>query len=155
MEKGELQTAFEKYNEFNKQFVKEQNSHINFKELASLIKNQESDYRKRFLIHSNEYIFHLAVEEIALFYSMQGVTFAVTFNKREYPVNFSLENLKEQLHPEKFFKINRQFILNIDAIKRVHFYFNGKLKLEIEPPHNEDIIVGKDKAALFKRWMDN
>lgn len=155
VEKGELQTAFEKYNEFNKQFVKEQNSHINFKELASLIKNQKTDYRKRFLIHSNEYIFHLAVEEIALFYSMQGVTFAVTFNKREYPVNFSLENLKEQLHPEKFFKINRQFILNIDAIKRVHFYFNGKLKLEIEPPHNEDIIVGKDKAALFKRWLDN
>lgn len=155
VEKGELQTAFEKYNEFNKQFVKEQNSHINFKELASLIKNQESDYRKRFLIHSNEYIFHQAVDEIALFYSMQGVTFAVTFNKREYPVNFSLENLKEQLHPEKFFKINRQFILNIDAIKRVHFYFNGKLKLEIEPPHNEDIIVGKDKAALFKRWLDN
>ena len=96
VEKGELQTAFEKYNEFNKQFVKEQNSHINFKELASLIKNQESDYRKRFLIHSNEYIFHQAVDEIALFYSMQGVTFAVTFNKREYPVNFSLENLKEQ-----------------------------------------------------------
>ena len=61
---------------------------------------------------------------------MQGVTFAVTFNKREYPVNFSLENLKEQLHPEKFFKINRQFILNIDAIKRVHFYFNGNLKLK-------------------------
>ena len=55
---------------------------------------------------------------------MQGVTFAVTFNKREYPVNFSLENLKEQLQPEKFFKINRQFIVNIDAIKRVHFYFN-------------------------------
>lgn len=154
VEKGELQTAFEKYNEFNKQFVKEQNSHINFKELASLIKNQESDYRKRFLIHSNESFFHLPVEEIALFYSMQGITFAVTFEKREYPVNFSLESLKEQLHPDNFFKINRQFIVNIDAIKRVHSYFNGKLKLEIKPSQTEDIVVGKDKAAAFKRWMD-
>jgi two-component system response regulator LytT len=44
--------------------------------------------------------------------------------------------------------------VNIDAIKRVHSYFNGKLKLEIEPSHKEDIIVGKDKAAAFKRWLD-
>ena len=42
----------------------------------------------------------------------------------------------------------------MDAIKRVHSYFNGKLKLEIEPSHAEDIIVGKDKASAFKRWMD-
>ena len=84
---------------------------------------------------------------------MQGITFAVTFEKREYPVNFSLESLKEQLNPDIFFKINRQFIVNIDAIKRVHSYFNGKLKLEIKPSHTEDIIVGKDKAAAFKRWM--
>ncbi|MCP4552844.1 MAG: response regulator transcription factor [Bacteroidetes bacterium] len=154
VEKEELQIAFEKYQHYNKQFIQEKNSNIDFKELADLIKNEKSDYRKRFLIQSNESFFHLPVEEIALFYSMQGITFAVTFEKREYPVNFSLESLKEQLNPDIFFKINRQFIVNIDAIKRVHSYFNGKLKLEIEPSHAEDIIVGKDKAAAFKRWMD-
>jgi hypothetical protein len=88
------------------------------------------------------------------FYSMQSITFVVTFKKREYPVNFSLESLKDQLHPDNFFEINRQFIVNIDAIKRVHSYFNGKLKLEIKPSHAEDIIVGKDKASAFKPWMD-
>ena len=44
--------------------------------------------------------------------------------------------------------------VNIDAIKRVHSYFNGKLKLEIEPSHGEVIIVGKDKASTFNRWID-
>ena len=154
VEKEELQIAFEKYQHYNKQFIQEKNSNIDFKKLADLIKNEKSDYRKRFLIQSNESFFHLPVEEIALFYSMQGITFAVTFEKREYPVNFSLESLKEQLNPDIFFKINRQFIVNIDAIKRVHSYFNGKLKLEIEPSYAQDIVVGKDKAAAFKRWMD-
>lgn len=154
VEKDELQTAFEKYHQYNTPFIKEQNSNIDFSELASLIKSRKPEYRKRFIIQSNESFFHISVDEIAFFYSMQGVTFAVTFNKREYPVNFSLENLKEQLHPDIFFKINRQFIVNIEAIKRVHSYFNGKLKLEIQPSHSEDIIVGKDKAAAFKRWMD-
>ncbi|MDB0603566.1 LytTR family DNA-binding domain-containing protein [Tenacibaculum maritimum] len=154
IEKDELQVAFEKYQQNNLPLIQERNSNIDFKELTSLIKSKKPEYRKRFLIQSNESFFHLAVEEIALFYSMQGVTFAITFEKREYPVNYSLENLKEQLHPDNFFKINRQFIVNIDAIKRVHSYFNGKLKLQIEPSHTEDIVVGKDKAAAFKRWMD-
>ena len=154
VEKDELQTAFERYQHYNKQFIQEKNSNIDFKELASLIKSEKPNYRKRFLIQSNESFFHLPVEDIALFYSMQGITFAVTFEKREYSVNFSLENLKDQLQPDNFFKINRQFIVNIDAIKRVHSYFNGKLKLEIKPSHAEDVIIGKDKAASFKRWMD-
>lgn len=154
VEKDELQTAFEKYQHYNKQFIQEKNSNIDFSELAALIKSEKTEYRKRLLIQSNESFFHLPVDDIALFYSMQGITFAVTFEKREYAVNFSLESLKDQLQPDNFFKINRQFIVNIDAIKRVHSYFNGKLKLEIIPSHAEDIIVGKDKAAAFKRWLD-
>lgn len=154
IEKEELQTAFEKYNSYNTKFIQEQQSTIDFNDLANLIKNKKTDYRKRFLIQSNESFFYLPIEDIAIFHSIQGITFAVTFEKREYPINFSLESLKEQLHSDKFFKINRQFIVNINAIKRVHSYFNRKLKLEIKPPHTKDIIVGKDKAAAFKRWLD-
>ena len=155
IEKDELQAAFEKHMQYNKQFIQEKNSNIDFSELASLIKNEKSEYRKRFLIQSNESFFHLPIEEIALFYSMQGITFAVTFEKREYPINFSLENLKEQINPEVFFKVNRQIIINFESIKRVHSYFNGKLKLETHPSHSEDIVIGKDKAADFKRWLDS
>ena len=155
IEKDELQSAFEKYEAYNKQFIEERYSSIDFAEIASLIQHEKTDYRKRFLIHSNDSFFHLPTEQIAFFYSMQGITFAVSFEKREYPINFSLENLKEQLDPGAFFKINRQFIINIDAIKRVHSYFQGKLKLETKPSHSDDIIVGKDKAAAFKRWMDS
>ena len=155
IEKDELAKAFEKYKQYNKQFIKEKNSTTDFNELASLIKNERQEYRKRFLIQSNESFFHLPIEQIALFYSLQGISFAVTFEKREYPINYSLESLKEQLNPDIYFKINRQFIVNIAAIKKVHAYFQGKLKLETKPAHAEDIIVGKDKAAAFKRWLDN
>jgi DNA-binding LytR/AlgR family response regulator len=154
VEKDELQAAFEKYNRFSKQFLAERNSGIDYNELATIIKNEKIEYRKRFLIQSNESFFYLPVEQIALFYSMQGITFAVTFERREYPVNFSLAGLMEQLSPEQFFKINRQFIVSIDAIHKVHSSFQGKLVLETKPEHSEDILVGKDKAALFKQWLD-
>lgn len=154
IDKDELQAAFEKFQQYNKPFIQEINSSIDFVELASLIKNEKSEYRKRFLIQSNESFFYLPIAQIALFYSIQGITLAVTFEKREYPINFSLENLKEQINPEVFFKVNRQMIINIESIKRVHSYFNTKLKLETQPTHSEDIIIGKDKAASFKKWLD-
>jgi DNA-binding LytR/AlgR family response regulator len=154
IEKDELQTAFEKYYQYNKQFIQEKNVRIDYEELAILIQTKKKEYRKRFLIQSNESFFHLPIAEIALIYSMQGVSFAVTFEKREYPVSFSLESLKEQLNPDLFFKVNRQIIINIETIKRVHTYFNGKLKLETQPSHSEDIFIGKDKAARFRCWLD-
>ena len=154
IEKDELETAFQKFNEYNKSFVQEQNTSVDFTELASLISSQKTEYRKRFLIQSNESFFHLSVEKIAYFYSVAGVTLAVTFDKREYPINFSLESLKEQLNPDLFFKVNRQIIINIESIQKVHSYFNNKLLIETQPKHKEEILIGKDKTASFKKWLD-
>jgi len=151
IESDELETAFQKFNEYNKSVIKEQNTNIDFTELASLIKSQKTEYRKRILIQSNESFFHLSVEKIAFFYSISGVTLAVTFEKREDPINFSLEILKEQLNPDSFFKVNRHIIINIESIQKVHSYFNNKLLIETTPSHKEEIIIGKDKTASFKR----
>lgn len=154
LNKEDLQIAFEKYDTYSKRFIHEKNAKVDYGEIISAIKNAESNYRKRFLIQSGESFFQLQAEDVAYFYSMERITFAVTFEKREYPIDFSLESLKEQLNPELFFKINRQLIVNINAIIRIHSYFQGKLSLEIKPVHSEQIIVGKDKAASFKRWLD-
>jgi DNA-binding LytR/AlgR family response regulator len=154
VEAQELEEAFQKYDNYSKKFIQAKNLDTNYDELVSAIKNSFPEYRKRFLIRSDESWFQVPVEDIAYFYSLQKITFAVTFRKREYPVDFSLENLKEQLDPDLFFKINRQFIVNLNAISRVHSWFQGKLVLELNPAPEEKPVVGKDKAADFKRWMD-
>jgi len=154
IDKDDLQAAFEKYEYYSKKFIRFKNTEINYTEIASIIKNSESNYRKRFLIQSDDYFFQLPVEQVAYFHSVQKITFAVTFEQRKYPISFSLENLKEQLNPEQFFKVNRQLIINIKAIRKIHSYFQGKLVIDTKPAHSEKIIVGKDKAASFKRWLD-
>jgi DNA-binding LytR/AlgR family response regulator len=154
VEKDELQSAFEKYQQYNRRFLKENISAIDFSELITIIKSEKIEYRKRFLIQSNESFFHIETTQVAFINSRQGITFVRTFDKREYPINFSLQSLKEQLDPEQFFKVNRQVIINMNVIKKVHSYFNGKLKLETIPSYYEDIVIGKDKAAEFRRWLD-
>jgi DNA-binding LytR/AlgR family response regulator len=154
VEKDELESAFKKYKEYSKPYIQEKNASINLSDIASLIKSKNTEYRKRILIQSNESFVYLSIEEVAIFYSMHGVTFALTFEKRKYPINFSLESLKSQIDPEMFFKVNRQIIININCIKRVHSYFNGKLKLETIPAHPKEVVIGKDKASTFRKWLD-
>lgn len=153
-DRDDLQKALEKYQEYYKSFFRQKNADIDYTEIASQIKNAEPQHRKRFLIQSYEDYFQLPVEQIAYFHSVQKTTLAVTFEQRKYPLNFSLENLIGQLDPELFFKVNRQIILNINAIKKIHSYFQGKLAIKTKPAHSEEVIVGKDKAASFKRWLD-
>jgi DNA-binding LytR/AlgR family response regulator len=154
IDKDDLQSAFEKYENYSKKFIRQKNIDIDYSEIATTIRNAEVQYRKRFLIQTNENFLQLPVGEIAYFHSMHKITFAITFNQIKYPVNFSLENLTEQLDPEMFFKVNRQLIININAIVKIQSYFQGKLVIKSKPAHSEKIIVGKDKAASFKRWLD-
>jgi two-component system, LytTR family, response regulator LytT len=150
----DLNKAFEKYELFNRKFIKEKNGTVNYDEIVSAIKNSKQEYRSRFLIQSGEHFYKLQVKDISYFYSSNKITFAVTFESREIPLDLSLEKLQEQLDPKQYFKINRQYIVNIDAILKVHTFFDGKLVVTTHPALKEKIIVGKDKAAEFKRWID-
>lgn len=154
IDNSELENAFKKYDGYSRNFVQTKNRNADYNEILSAIKNAEPRYRNRFLIRSNESFYQLPVDEISYFYSSNKITFAVTFEKRKVQIDDSLESLSDQLNPEKFFKINRQFIVNLDAIEKINMYFGGKLTLQTRPEHSEKIIIGKDKAAEFKRWMD-
>ena len=38
-------------------------------------------------------------------------------------------------------------------VQSVYPWFNGKLKVSLSVPVEEDIIVSRDKAGVFKEWM--
>jgi DNA-binding LytR/AlgR family response regulator len=154
IDRDDLQSALEKYELYSKKFIRYKNYDIDYSEIATAIRKAEVQYRNRFLIQTNEDFLQLPVGEIAFFHSMHKITFAITFNQIKYPINISLGNLTEQLDPEMFFKVNRQLIININAIEKIQAYFQGKLVIKSKPAHSEKIIVGKDKAASFKRWLD-
>ena len=111
-------------------------------------------YRTRFLISGNEKLITLQVEDIAYFYSLNKITFAVTRQKKEYIIDFPLDKLMEQLDPDKFFRTNRQTIINIESIVKIEPYFQNKVIVHIKPEHKEKILVSKEKWASFKLWLN-
>lgn len=96
----------------------------------------------------------LRVEDVAYFYSEERTTFTVTPNGREHIVDLSLNKLEEQLDPEQFFRVNRQMILNVDAIDRAIPYFKGRIKVIVHPPFKTDILISEGKASAFRLWLN-
>ena len=77
-----------------------------------------------------------------------------TFDGADYIIENNLDELEQQLPPETFFRVNRQFIVNYKSFKEVITWFDGKLKLIIHPGSYEEIIISRLKAGDFKNWLN-
>jgi len=73
---------------------------------------------------------------------------------RSYLIDHSLEHWKEQLNPEQFFRVNRTFIVHINAIKDIISYSNSRLKLILQSYKETEIIVSRERVKEFKGWID-
>ncbi|MCF8366923.1 MAG: LytTR family DNA-binding domain-containing protein [Bacteroidales bacterium] len=110
-------------------------------------------YKNRFLVNRNDSMLHINTDEIACIYAEEKAVFILTRDNHRHIIPQTLEVLEEKLDPHKFFRVNRRFITSIDAIRKVHNYFNFKLKVEIFPDPDMEIIVSRSRAAGFKAWM--
>ncbi|MCP4156140.1 MAG: response regulator transcription factor [bacterium] len=154
LKKSELEKALEKYEHYTKQMFRSRNKLIDVAELLRAIKEAKPQYRTRFLISQGEVFFPLSLERVAYMYSSHRITSSVTFEGKRHIVDLTLDRLEEQLDPEQFFRVNRQFIVNINAVAKVHTFFNGKLILETEPKYVEKLTISREKARQFKMWLD-
>jgi DNA-binding LytR/AlgR family response regulator len=66
-----------------------------------------------------------------------------------------MEQLQSQLSGKQFYRLNRQYLVNFDAIKEVEHYSARKLALHLTVPTEEVLTVGKEKIKQFLEWMEN
>lgn len=108
-----------------------------------------------FLVFLNQKYKTINTADIAFFYIRHDATWIMGFDKQQYPINQSLDQLTQAVSAKQFFRINRQYLVNFKAIKEVEPYFLRKLfvKLTIETP--EKLLVNKEKSNAFLTWMEN
>ena len=92
--------------------------------------------------------------DIAYLVSEDGITFATLFNKKKHIVDYSIVELSKQMDAYTFFHINRKIIINNESVIKINSWFNSRLKLQLNPSHNEDIIVSRERVKSFKEWLD-
>ena len=111
------------------------------------------EYRDRFLVKQGQRFLSINVSDIAYFFTKEKISFIRTIEGKEYFLDYTLDQLQPLLMPKEFYRINRQIIASHTSVVQVHTWFNGKLKVELSPPINEEVIVSRDKAKDFRQWL--
>lgn len=125
------------------------------KGLLSLIKTSEKTYKSTYLVHFKNELLPIKTQDFAYFYIDSGLVKGKTFKNETYTLDKKLEDLEEELNPNLFFRTNRQYVVNKEAIESISFYFNGKLVVKVKPAASERIVVSKAKATELKQWMNS
>jgi two-component system, LytTR family, response regulator LytT len=116
-------------------------------------RNASTGYRNRFLSKQGSKMISVDVSDVAYFYSEEKITLLRTKQGNRYVINNTLDELEGSVNPELFFRANRGMIIHIGCVNEIHSWFNGKLKLKATPEHAEDIVVSRERAADFRKWV--
>jgi DNA-binding LytR/AlgR family response regulator len=123
--------------------------------LLNLIKDQKKTYKTSYLVSHRDELVPIRTEQLGYCYIDLGIIKAKTLGNQTYIIDRKLEDLENELDPADFCRVNRQFIINRNAITKIKQYFGGKLIVHVNPPFKERIIISKAKAPDFKKWMDS
>jgi len=116
--------------------------------------NLSSLYKEKFIVNVRNNWVPVNTTDVACF-MRENLNYLFTFSGEKYILDYAtLEEVEELLDPKKFYRANRQAIIHIDSIQSVRPYENSKLKITLRPPLKFEIDISREKAPVFKKWLD-
>jgi DNA-binding LytR/AlgR family response regulator len=123
--------------------------------LQSGINPGARSYKSRFMVKVGEKIRTIMLEDILAFYSFEKTTYLFTFDGRNYIIDYSIEELESMLDPGRYFRINRKYIVSIEACSQIYSWSNNRLKIDIKGLDDPKIVVARERVREFKKWLDS
>ncbi len=143
-----LEQAFEKYVNFQKVLTSRQSPLPRIGQ-APL----KREYQQRFIIRLPEQIKTVEIKDIAYFYIESRLTLIQLKDGKSFPSDYNLEQLEERLNPREFFRVNRQFLVSYEGIRKMFTYTKSRIILKLKPETQSEVIVSSEKSAEFKHWL--
>jgi DNA-binding LytR/AlgR family response regulator len=142
-----LEAALKKYDTLKQYFAS------NFQQLLQPKPTNQPVYKKRFLVKRGTDYISVKTEDIAYFYATHKLVCMVNKKAEKFILDLSLSDIEKQVDPVAFYRINRKYLVNMGAIKRIKSYPKSKLEVEVDPPVNDEIIISQENVAAFKDWI--
>lgn len=148
----ELKSAIEKFN--LKFSPKTQQSPLNMALIESAMEMMTKQYKERFVVKIGDHIKTVNSSDALYFYSQEKATFLQVADKKRFIIDYTLEQLEQLLDPKQYFRVNRKYLVRLEATKDIVAYSNSRLRLILIDSDDMDVIVSRDKVQAFKKWLD-
>ena len=151
IQKDKLKNSIEKFHDLK---AKKVMTFPDLDKIADVIKQTVRDYKSRFLVKVGTKIKSIPVNQIGYFFTHDKMTYIVVKDGKKYPVDHTLEEIDSLLDPKDFFRVNRKYVVHIETVNEIHPYFKGRLKINLNPHVDDDIVISSEKTPAFKAWLD-
>lgn len=149
IDRAKLEQSIKKFKK-----LKPEKTNIDIENLIQYIDSQKKDYKSRFLVNAGEKLKSIDTKEVAYFYSSEKFTFLCSQDDRHYALEYSLDSLENLLDPQKFFRVNRQYIVSLGALDKIYILSKSRIKIELKPVVKDSVYVSKGRTHEFRQWLD-
>lgn len=152
VDKTELKAALDKFHLLQSKF----GNSAYLQQIGELFKDFQGGkkYKERFAVHLGRNVILVPSDEVACF-CKEEVIYLVNDEGKKYITDYrSLDEVEELVDPAQFFRANRQHIVSLPYIASMHSDEAGKIHLKMKQAGCDDIIISKEKAATFRRWVE-
>lgn len=113
----------------------------------------EPQYTTRFILSLGKVQRPVNADQIAYFMADNKYLFAITFEGKKYFCDHTLTDLEQKIDPRQFYRVNRRYMVNINAIKELLSYSKSRLKIKLTPETDEEVIISNAKSNEFRTWL--
>lgn len=114
---------------------------------------QPAAFKERFLVKSGQQLYYVNTEDLACLYADGKLVYALDFAGKRHVMEDNLATIEQQLPPKEFYRVSRHLLVHVKSVRRVHPWFSGRLKLDLQPAPDVDLEVSRDRVAGFKEWL--
>jgi len=144
-----IASSLTRYKELESKFL---GNNQQIEKILQLFENKKNQKQGSVLVYHKDKILPVKLEDIALFYIENEITYLITFAQKTFTISKSLEEL-EEITGNVFYRANRQYLVNRKAIREASQYFARKLSITLFIPFSETITVSKVKVPDFLNWL--
>jgi DNA-binding LytR/AlgR family response regulator len=151
IDEGELRTALNKFISTRTAAVAPDRMMQSFADAMQMLSRK---YKERFVIRVGEHLRSVETADIRFFFSQEKASFAQTTDGRKHVLDYTLDQLEGLLDPARFFRINRKYLVSVEAIRDMIQHTNSRLKLVLHGSEDPDVIVARERVQEFREWLD-
>ncbi len=145
-----LRQSLSKFDRFKESF----SNAADLRDILRNIQPEKKQFKSRFLVKQRDRLLSIKTKDIAYLLSENGIVYLHTLEGKKYAFDKPLDQLEEQLDPSLFYRVHRQCLAHLEAVTSAIAYDKGKVMVELHPKTITPVLVSREKAADFKRWMD-
>lgn len=123
-------------------------------QVVEVLAGKERSIKTRFMVKLGDHIRSITTDQISFFFADGRDVYLITYQLKKFIIDYTLESLEEVLDLKTFYRLNRSYIININAIQDVVVYSNSRLKITPNVKWEQEIIVSREKVSEFKEWFD-